>query len=291
MARIGWIAVAVLAGALVLAAGAAAVSPDVSKMNLQAADVPGAKVVNQRAVKEPGYVAAHFRSFVFNAPNTGPRLIGIEAETELAADPAKATADIGDAVKVFASKAQRKAIIASIAKNAKVKASAVTIGPSRKVAGFDQGIAVSIGVAAKGRHVYEVLAFLRLDRVAVQIIEVASHPIAASVTAKYAGLMAGHIAKELSPFDVTVPTVTGAAQQGQTLTASNGTWTAPDATFSYQWQDCDAAGANCVDIAGATGSTYAVTPTDVGKTVHVVVKATNRFGAATVPSAPSAVVT
>ena len=291
MARIGWTAVAVLAGALTLAAAASAVSPDVAAMNLQAADVPGAKVVNQHAVKEQGYVAAHFRSFVFSAPDKGPRLIGIESETELAADPAKATADIGDAVKVFASKTQRKAIIASIAKNAQVKPKAVSIGPSRKVAGFDQGVAVTIGVAAKGRHVYESLVFLRLDRVAIQLIEVAAHPIAASVTAKFAGLMAAHIAKELSPLRVTIPTVAGTPQQGQTLTATNGTWTAPDATFTYQWQDCDAAGANCADIAGATGSTYAVTPADVGKTVHVVVKATNRFGTATAPSAASAVVT
>jgi hypothetical protein len=290
MARIGWTAAAVLAGALYLAAGASAVSPDVSAMNLQAADVPGAKVVNQHAVKEQGYIAAHFRSFVFASPNKGPRLIGIEAETELAADPAKATADIGDAVKTFASKAQRKAIVASIAKNAKVKPKAVSIGPSRKVAGFDQAVAVTIGVAAKGRHVYEALVFLRLDRVAVQMIEVAAHPIAASVTAKYAAALAAHIAKELTPADLSVPTVAGTAQQGQTLSASTGNWTAPDAKFSYQWQDCDAAGANCVDIAGATSPTYAVTPSDVGKTVHVVVKATNRFGAATAPSAPSAVV-
>jgi len=70
MARIGWTAVAVLAGALTLAAAASAVSPDVAAMNLQAADVPGAKVVNQHAVKEPGYVAAHFRSFVFSTPNS-----------------------------------------------------------------------------------------------------------------------------------------------------------------------------------------------------------------------------
>ena len=38
-------------------------------------------------------------------------------------------------------------------------------------------------------------------------------------------------------------------------------------------------------------ATYVVTPADVGKTVHVVVKATNRFGTATAPSAASAVVT
>jgi hypothetical protein len=75
------------------------------------------------------------------------------------------------------------------------------------------------------------------------------------------------------------------------LTAAPGTWTAADAAFTYQWQHCDGAGANCVDVPGATAQTYAVTPADVGTTLHVVVKATNRFGSATAPSGATAVVT
>ena len=70
-----------------------------------------------------------------------------------------------------------------------------------------------------------------------------------------------------------------------------GTWTAPDAVFTYQWQHCDAAGAACVDLAGATASTYAVTTADVGATLKVVVKAQNRFGEPTGTSAQTAVVT
>ena len=50
-----------------------------------------------------------------------------------------------------------------------------------------------------------------------------------------------------------------AATQGQPLTADAGNWngTGP-VTHAYQWQRCDAAGNNCQDIAGATGSTYKV---------------------------------
>ena len=40
---------------------------------------------------------------------------------------------------------------------------------------------------------------------------------------------------------------------------------------TYQWQRCDAAGNNCQDIAGATGSTYTPSADDVGGTVRVVV--------------------
>src|SRR3954452_3586626 len=118
MARIGWTAAAVLAGALCLAAGASTVSPDVSAMNLQAGDVPGAKVVNQHAVKVQGYSAAHFRSFVFSAPNKGVRLLGIESTTYIAADPSTVVADVDDQQKLVATAARRKAIAAGIAKDA-----------------------------------------------------------------------------------------------------------------------------------------------------------------------------
>jgi len=284
-------AVIVAVAGLAVAAGASAVSPDVAAMNLQAADVPGAKVVNQHAVTQKGYIAAHFRSFVFSAPNKGPRLVGIDSFAALAADPSTATTDVSGADKLFRTKAGRKAFIASVAKNAKVKLKAVSLGQPYKVPGYDQGFAVATSVAVKGGHVYETLVILRLDRVFVEMIEAGRSPIGPGVTAKYAGAVASHIATELSPVDVSVPTVTGTPQQGQTLTAAPGSWTATDATFAYQWQHCDSAGANCADVAGATAQTYAVTPTDVGTTLHVVVKATNRFGSASAPSPPSAVVT
>jgi hypothetical protein len=279
----------ILAG-LAFAAGASAVSPDVAKMNLQAADVPGAKVANQRAVTITGYTAAHFRSFLFSAPNKGAHLIGLESVVSIAAGPETATKDVSDTEKFFRSTASRKAFIARTAQVANVKLRAVTLGRPHRIAGYDQGFEVATSVGVKGGRIYENVVFVRLDRVFVQMIEQGTRPITIRVTTRYAGAIARHIATELAPFDVSAPALTGTAQQGQTLTATAGLWTAPDATFTYQWQDCDTAGANCVDVAGATSQTYAVTAADVGKTVHVVVKATNRFGTANAPSAPSAVV-
>jgi hypothetical protein len=57
------------------------------------------------------------------------------------------------------------------------------------------------------------------------------------------------------------------------LTASTGTWTPAngDNQYSYQWQDCDAFGANCSQIMGATTSTYTAGSSDVGYTIDVVV--------------------
>lgn len=260
-------------------------------MNLQASDVPGAKVVSERSVKEQGYLSAHVRSFRYSAPSGSARLISLDSETELASNVSVAQADLTAANKAFRSKSGRNALIASIAKQLKLKPSAVLIGKLRTVAGYDQSVEVPLSLPVKGIRIYESLVYLRLDRVAVFMLEVGLRPIGAAVTVGYASVVAGHIGTELAPITVTPPTVTGTAQQGQTLTATSGTWTAPDATFGYQWQRCDAAGANCVDVPGATTSTYAVTATDVGTTLHVTVTATNRFGSAPATSTQTAVVT
>ncbi|HEY7620566.1 MAG TPA: hypothetical protein VH834_12380, partial [Solirubrobacteraceae bacterium] len=91
------------------------------------------------------------------------------------------------------------------------------------------------------------------------------------------------------------PTITppagGVAHDGQALSADPGTWNGTgQLAYRYQWQQCDAGGANCHDIAGATNSTFTPTASLVGSTVRVVVTATNDAGTSTpVISAPIAV--
>ena len=282
---------AVAGAALAFAAGAGASTPDVASMTLQPTDVAGAKVTHQGTVSEKGYLAAYDREFAFSTPSGSARLIDIEAETMVAATPATATKDVAAAEAGFRSKTGRAAFIKAVARQAKVKPTAVAVGPLRKVPGFDQGFQMAISVKTKVGRVYETVIYLRLDRVAVFMLAVGLRPIGAGTTGKYTSLIASHIGTALAPAAVSAPAITGTAQQGQTVTASPGTWTADDATFAYQWQHCDAAGANCTDIAGATAQTYTVTSTDVNTTLRVVVTASNRFGAPTAPSAQTAVVT
>lgn len=92
------------------------------------------------------------------------------------------------------------------------------------------------------------------------------------------------------PVNTVPPAIAGTAQVGQTLTASPGTWTGAPTSFAYQWQRCDAAGANCVDIPGATAATYVVTAADVGFTLRVRVTASNAAGSAAATSPPTPVV-
>ncbi len=77
-----------------------------------------------------------------------------------------------------------------------------------------------------------------------------------------------------APANTAAPVISGTPEDGQTLSTTNGSWsgTAP-LSYGYQWRRCDAAGANCVDISGATGSSYSLVAADVGATIRVVVTA------------------
>jgi hypothetical protein len=94
-----------------------------------------------------------------------------------------------------------------------------------------------------------------------------------------------------APVNTVFPSVAGSAVQGQTMTATPGTWTgAAPITFSYQWLRCDTAGLNCVSIVGATTAQYVPSTTDVGSRLRARVTATNSAGSTIAQSNASAVV-
>ncbi len=91
-----------------------------------------------------------------------------------------------------------------------------------------------------------------------------------------------------APADSIAPGISGfsgSPQQGETLTASTGTWSNSPTKFTYAWQDCDTSGNNCAAISLATSNTYKLASTDVGKLVSVTVTASNAGGATPVTSA------
>src|SRR5271155_1023672 len=91
------------------------------------------------------------------------------------------------------------------------------------------------------------------------------------------------------PSNITLATISGTAEIGQTLSTHIGTWTGtPPLTFAYHWQSCDSLSEACVDIPGATAPSYALGASDLGTTVRVVVTATNAGGSASSTSASTA---
>jgi len=93
------------------------------------------------------------------------------------------------------------------------------------------------------------------------------------------------------PVGVVAPSISGTAQVGATLTASAGTWSGQQPiTETYAWQRCDATGANCLAISGATNATYVPASGDAGATLRVVVSATNTLGSVSASSDATGVV-
>jgi len=86
-----------------------------------------------------------------------------------------------------------------------------------------------------------------------------------------------------APVNTVAPAITGTATEGETLTASDGTWQGyPVPTLTYQWFRSSEA------IVGATDATYELTTDDVGETITVTVTAMNLFGTASETSAATA---
>jgi hypothetical protein len=87
-----------------------------------------------------------------------------------------------------------------------------------------------------------------------------------------------------------VPFVTGQARPGQILVATTGEWagTGP-ISFTYQWQSCNAA-EDCIDLGGEAAPVLRITAAHVGRTLRVVVTATNAGGSASAESDTTALV-
>jgi len=106
-------------------------------------------------------------------------------------------------------------------------------------------------------------------------------------------LLAGGSAEgagKAAPTNTSAPSISGTAREGETLTASSGTWsgTAP-ISFSYRWQRCKPDGTSCSTNSG-NDQTYVVRSGDVGRRLRVSVTASNSEGSANAVSGPTTVV-
>ncbi len=90
------------------------------------------------------------------------------------------------------------------------------------------------------------------------------------------------------PANTAVPSISGTVRDGQTLSASAGTWEGTEPlSYSYQWQSCNTGGSECTDIEGATGRAYTLDSGDLETTLRVIVTAANSRASAQATSAAS----
>jgi streptogramin lyase len=92
------------------------------------------------------------------------------------------------------------------------------------------------------------------------------------------------------PSPTAAPRISGEAVPASVLSVSEGSWANEPATVAYQWQRCDAGGANCSDLSGASSAVHGVSSEDLGHTLRALVMATNLAGSGTATSALTAVV-
>jgi hypothetical protein len=94
-----------------------------------------------------------------------------------------------------------------------------------------------------------------------------------------------------APVQTAAPAISGTPAIGSTLTTTTGTWTSTSTvTYAIKWMNCDVQGAACIEIAGATTSTYKVKVADAGHRIRSFVYATNTAGTTQGSSDPTAVV-
>jgi hypothetical protein len=107
-----------------------------------------------------------------------------------------------------------------------------------------------------------------------------------------AALVAAGLSQAASPpTNQSLPTISGSAQVGQTLTADVGTWNgATPITYTYAWRRCDTNGNSCATISGSNDKTYVLKSVDAGNTLRVRVTAKNTDGSNSATSVPTAVV-
>lgn len=80
-------------------------------------------------------------------------------------------------------------------------------------------------------------------------------------------------------YDSSRPAITGLDQDGQQLTLDRGVWQSMNPLrYAYQWESCDAAGANCAPIIGATHERLHLTASDVGHRLKAVVTVVDSRG-------------
>lgn len=80
------------------------------------------------------------------------------------------------------------------------------------------------------------------------------------------------------PSVTAAPTVSGTAAPGQTLNATNGTWTGSPSTHAFQWKRASTVSGVYSDVVGANSNSYTLTGADVGYFFKVSVVASNVGG-------------
>jgi hypothetical protein len=162
-------------------------------------------------------------------------------------------------------------------------------GTSVSIAGANFGDVTAVKFGAANAAAYTVLSASSITAVAPPGRGTVDVTVTTSAGTSASGSLDRFSYQALPPANSGLPTITGIAEEGKTLTEAPATWTGAT-SFSVQWQRCDSEGNNCSSILGANGQTYTLTASDVGRTIRVEEAASNASGLTSATSEPTHVV-
>jgi hypothetical protein len=252
------------------------------------------------AVRQEGFqpasspvVAQYERLFHAGARLNGQRLLGAASTVDLIDDAGTALLAYNGVLSEFSTAAGRR----SIAKTIKANVASSTGGALRvKTVTFGRVVLVQAAQGAfretirlrTNRGTLDVgVVVVVLDR-AIGIVELDSYPrrhVAGATELVALRKLAQHFQVAFQIRNVTPPAIAGTPHPGATLTADRGRWAGGPSSFTYQWNHCDATGANCAPIAGAVSPTYVPGTADAGMRITVIVTATNSVSSKPITSA------
>jgi hypothetical protein len=273
--------------------GRPAGSPDLAAMALALTDLPaGTRIDSQGYKRDPDFVASYERDFEVRGGRVGrSRLLAAFETLDVERSAADAQLTFQAAAALFRGRQGNRLLKAFLTFEG-IDPKAIKIGKIRRPKIGHGAILIPFRVTQSGLTVDFTITLLRFDRILVSVT-LASVPrgrVRPADANRVSRVAIARVRAGLVPASVAAPALAGTPQPGQTLTAARGTWRGDQLAYAYQWQRCDAAGAGCVALTGATTATYTVATGDLASTLRVNVTARNRYGSAVASSSASAVV-
>lgn len=274
-----------LGAATAWAAGSPPEGPTLETMALSTSDfAPGAVVSQQGFQSAPTpFVAKYVRYFAPGARLGGQRLLSVASIVNLL-DDAGTTSLAFDAVRAaFNSSAGRRAVAQQFiqeikaSSKGKLKVKSVAFGRVVTLTAGQRSFRVLMKIRTNVGPVEVGIVGIVVDR-AIGLLALDGFPrrhVSGATAVLGAQKLAQHFQVAFMIRNITPPTVVGTPARGSTLTADRGRWAGGPSSFTYQWNQCDAAGANCTAIAGAVSQSYVPGTADAGKRLTVTVTATN----------------
>ena len=266
--------------------------PSLANAALVAQDIGGsAQIDSQKYVKPDSPDRAEYDRGFDGGKLRGKQLLYTENDVTVSASTAAAQTEM-IAIPLGLLIAEKQ-VANQFGKSLGLKVTYVKSGKATDLGAGDTATGVVIRVGTKAGELRFGLGFVRVEQVISAIILVGAPRanLGLPELKHLAVLSAAHLHAGLAPQSTAAPTVSGTPAVGQVLTAVTGTWLGTPTTYTYAWERCDAAGANCAAIPGGTAATYTASSDDANATLRVTVAAVNAYGAAApVASAQTAAV-